>query len=445
MESTLSFLEKQSKEFERFGKRMNSELKSFYQEYKDNNNNIKECECKKKIEEQNLLIDSLRSRIEILEQNFNKLFLNYKIIKIKNNNEKNFDDNNNNNNNKLFDNEKDLNMNSKNFDYSNSIEIQDKSDKSFFNEENKNFLKKDEQIKNFQNVPTYNITMNEIIKKYITKIKSQDLQKEQEQEQEMNLELKQENQERERDENNYIENNCNSSKNDNDDEVKLGSNDQEDNNSLNSFVDSPYSPFQENPETKGITSEQLHYKIQQIITRRKNYYIGLKLKHFRVLKRFFTINDFIQYTKTNYFNSLDDKPKELLNLLINSIFLNEFDQENVILSQNLEEYINRGIIPELPSEYNNYIEYEKSNLFNKLSEIRKERVRKLVILEKRLALNSLNSQSSLNSSNSLKFSNSSNSFSSNYLNSLNSSRTNKNNNIVKKGFLFSNGKTYKLL
>src|SRR5207248_633629 len=122
---------------------------------------------------------------------------------------------------------------------------------------------------------------------------------------------------------------------------------------------------------------------QRIITRRVNCSTGLKLKHFRVLlKQSFTINNFIQYTKTNHFNSLDDKLKGVLNLLINSILSEEFDQENVILSQKLEEYTKRGIIPELPSGYNNYTKYGKSILFDKLNKIIKRRVRKLIILEK---------------------------------------------------------------
>src|ERR1051325_2171598 len=88
------FIEEQAKEFEEFGKRMSLELKTFYQEeynniYKQQEEKIleckdtKECECKKKIEEQGYLIDSLRSHIEELEnklitmdQDFQKLQIN---------------------------------------------------------------------------------------------------------------------------------------------------------------------------------------------------------------------------------------------------------------------------------------------------------------------------------------------------------------------------------
>src|SRR3954447_1850074 len=72
-------LEKQAKGLEEFGKRMSLELQSCYQEYIKRkqqgkkfveSTKVKECECKKKVKEQECLIDSLRSRLEILENYF---------------------------------------------------------------------------------------------------------------------------------------------------------------------------------------------------------------------------------------------------------------------------------------------------------------------------------------------------------------------------------------
>ncbi|RIA92318.1 hypothetical protein C1645_765537 [Glomus cerebriforme] len=131
-------------------------------------------------------------------------------------------------------------------------------------------------------------------------------------------------------------------------------------------------------------SSQLHSQIQQIISRREDCSAGIKPKHFKILKKCFSINDFIQYTKTNYFNSLDGSVKKSVNLLIDISLSEEFEQENMKLSQKIEEYVKRNIIPELPSGYNSYAKYEESDMFDKLNKVFKERIKKLSILEKNL-------------------------------------------------------------
>ncbi|CAB4432751.1 unnamed protein product [Rhizophagus irregularis] len=130
--------------------------------------------------------------------------------------------------------------------------------------------------------------------------------------------------------------------------------------SLTPFTSQINSFSQENQEIPLII-ENLHSQIQQIIKQKEVSQTRVRLKHFKALKSY-TLNNFIQYTKTNMFNSLD------------------------ILSQSMDEYITRGVIPELPYGYKNYTEYEKSDMFNRLNKVLKARVVKLTMLEKRIII-----------------------------------------------------------
>ena len=138
--------------------------------------------------------------------------------------------------------------------------------------------------------------------------------------------------------------------------------------------------FEKNQTSK---FEILHERIQQIIIRRKSINKIIVPKNFKSLRKSFTIDDFVQYTKTNHFNSLGKVPKGILDNIISMTLVKDFKQEDLILSQNLDEYIKRGVIPELPSEYNNYSEYAESAKFNELNKKVKTRVKKLILLERR--------------------------------------------------------------
>lgn len=152
--------------------------------------------------------------------------------------------------------------------------------------------------------------------------------------------------------------------------------------SLTPFTSQINSLSQENQEIPLII-ENLHSQIQQIIKQKEASQTRVRLKHLKALKSY-TLNNFIQYTKTNMFNSLDSNSKRLMNLHISETLSREFDRQNLVLSQNLDEYITRGVIPELPYGYKNYTEYEKSDMFNKLNKVLKARVVKLTMLEKRI-------------------------------------------------------------
>src|SRR5687768_11419175 len=89
----------------------------------------------------------------------------------------------------------------------------------------------------------------------------------------------------------------------------------------------------------------------------------------------------IQITKSNDFNSLSEGNKRSIDLFIYESLSKEFESENIMLSQNLEEYTKRDVIPELPMECNSYTELKNSIMYELLSKNQQKRVDKLIQLE----------------------------------------------------------------
>ncbi|CAG8513438.1 742_t:CDS:2 [Funneliformis caledonium] len=149
----------------------------------------------------------------------------------------------------------------------------------------------------------------------------------------------------------------------------------------NGSIGSATSPLQISStysEDQGSIPKLVH-QIQQSITRE-----NISLRNLRYLKHHFSINHLVRYTKSDDFNSLSERIKRLINLLIYESLSEEFQRKDVTLSQKLNEYIERGVIPALPKGYNSYKQYSESILFKKLNKILKERITKLIQIEKKL-------------------------------------------------------------
>ncbi|CAI2183574.1 14848_t:CDS:2 [Funneliformis geosporum] len=114
--------------------------------------------------------------------------------------------------------------------------------------------------------------------------------------------------------------------------------------------------------------QQLHFQIQQIIARGINGQV--KLKQLKALNDSFTTNELVQYTNTNDFNSLNEQPKSIINILICDLLVREFKMNPEVFLQNPEEYIKRNVIPELPAEFTNYTEYANRSLLQKILQIK---------------------------------------------------------------------------
>ena len=130
------------------------------------------------------------------------------------------------------------------------------------------------------------------------------------------------------------------------------------------------------PTSYNTKLEQLRSQIQQIITQ----------ENCKFLNYSFTNDDLIQFTKTNEFNALGEGTKRLLNLVIYERLSKEFEPENITLSQNLEEYAKRDLIPEPPMGCNSYTELQNSIMYRLLSRNQQERVKKLIRLENNIII-----------------------------------------------------------
>ncbi|CAB4463335.1 hypothetical protein RhiirA5_360689 [Rhizophagus irregularis] len=117
----------------------------------------------------------------------------------------------------------------------------------------------------------------------------------------------------------------------------------------------------------------LNFKVQEID---RLYGDSVKLKQFKFLKSSYNINELIEYTKSNNFIALNRKSKRYINYHIKCMLLQEFQGPNVTLSQDLDEYIKRDILPSLPNGYDNYTMY--SDWFDTLNDTYKSRVSKLL-------------------------------------------------------------------
>ncbi len=398
------FIIEQAKESEKFGRRVMLELHSSYQEYiKQQNENFQQLysesfeskiknRCKEKVKEQEHLIDSLKSYIEELKVAIiNFLQTITETVRKSNEKTKRF----------IVKDYKDLKLgyNSDNgtecenlaadFELSKALESlnpkqgakenhnKHRKKKSTISSskdnENKRSLKQDEQL---QDPPVYTITMSEIIIRYTSKVK--DLQ------------------------NQNQKGPISSSSNTSLDESS----------SKSSFVIAQREDVMQNLEelkqddklpnspTYAVTIDtkvsqnlnddnaklaQLHAKILHIMTSGQK----IRSKSFRFLKNPSIFKTLIQYSKSDNFNSLKKNIKNTINPIIYDILKKEFDRNDLNLSQNLEEYTKRGLIPKLPIGYKSYTEYEKQNIvFDLLTRKQKSRVRKLIVLEKSQILES---------------------------------------------------------
>ena len=104
--------------------------------------------------------------------------------------------------------------------------------------------------------------------------------------------------------------------------------------SSNQFFPSTSFPLQSNSFSQIENLENLHSQIQQVIARQEQLGFKVRLKHFKAIGKSFTINDFIQYTETNQFNSLDKKSKRYINYQLKSMMSEDLKTRR---NQNLDD------------------------------------------------------------------------------------------------------------
>ncbi|RGB31267.1 hypothetical protein C1646_792236 [Rhizophagus diaphanus] len=130
------------------------------------------------------------------------------------------------------------------------------------------------------------------------------------------------------------------------------------------------------------SNKQIHRKICQFVNKHKNKPKKYKDNTFKYLKSDFTIEDLLKYEKSVSFHSLDDNVKESVRLSINGLLKDELTFKKRELSQPINVYIDRNLVPSLPSSVKSYNEFQKTREFESLSDKIKIGIGKLILIEK---------------------------------------------------------------
>ncbi|RIA78963.1 hypothetical protein C1645_841512 [Glomus cerebriforme] len=168
-------------------------------------------------------------------------------------------------------------------------------------------------------------------------------------------------------------------------EIQIDIKDQVDSNSLLNIPyytsgNAPYFTFLwDNPWQNRINVEEIHTRVQQTV---KLYGPKVDVVSFSYLY-FCEIDDLLNYEKSRVFNFLSKNHKKIIRNIITALLKHELDTNNTFI-RNIEEYKNRGLIPNLPKKFKSYDDYSKSNKFQSLSKKKKMIIERLAKEEKKM-------------------------------------------------------------
>ncbi|CAG8732729.1 15167_t:CDS:2, partial [Funneliformis mosseae] len=113
-----------------------------------------------------------------------------------------------------------------------------------------------------------------------------------------------------------------------------------------------------------------------------------KLKNKKLVDSAFNhlINEFpakrlLKYEKSKEFVSLSKNQKRCIKFTINEMLRMELSQEEKKLSLPVKVYITRGILPSLPNGIKSYTEFQNTNNYKLLSDLKKKRINKIALAE----------------------------------------------------------------
>ncbi|PKC07554.1 hypothetical protein RhiirA5_479707 [Rhizophagus irregularis] len=159
-------------------------------------------------------------------------------------------------------------------------------------------------------------------------------------------------------------------------------NEKEHNEKENSIGGSSTSQQSDKSKNKKRSNKQVHREICQYVNKHKNKPKKYKDNTFKYLRSDFTIEDLLKYEKSVSFHSLDDNVKESVRLSINGLLKEELTFRKRELSQPINVYIDRNLVPSLPSGVKSYNEFQKTREFDSLSDKIKIGIGKLILIEK---------------------------------------------------------------
>ena len=134
-------------------------------------------------------------------------------------------------------------------------------------------------------------------------------------------------------------------------------------------------------KTQNFEFHKIHNEVLKIVNNFKKKNRNYKDKTFNCLLYMFTTDEFLSYEKTSLFNSLDDESKRCFKITIKHRLADEVIGKRKKLSQPINVYIDRNLIPSLPAGINSYAEFEKTSEFNFLSQEEKMGIKKAISVE----------------------------------------------------------------
>ncbi|GBB88868.1 hypothetical protein RclHR1_01550002 [Rhizophagus clarus] len=126
-------------------------------------------------------------------------------------------------------------------------------------------------------------------------------------------------------------------------------------------------------------NDKIHEKISEFVIKHKNN--KFKDNTFKYLKDDFTIDNFLEYEKSYLFYSLNDDIKKSVKLTINELLKNELTFKKRKLTQPVNVYIDRKLVPSLPPGVKSYNEFQETREFDLLPKNVKVGIRKLILTE----------------------------------------------------------------
>ncbi|GBB83266.1 hypothetical protein RclHR1_01000022 [Rhizophagus clarus] len=138
------------------------------------------------------------------------------------------------------------------------------------------------------------------------------------------------------------------------------------------------------PREKMSKSQKTNLKIH---TRVEGFLVSLNNKKipdhtFKPLRQNFNTNQLLEYEKSDLFKSLSERAKCCIRISINDELRDELSGKKK-LTQPISVYVNRNIVPSLPSNIKSYTEFEKTHHYNCLSNEKKKRIQKIISKEKK--------------------------------------------------------------
>ncbi|CAI2166581.1 1980_t:CDS:1 [Funneliformis geosporum] len=139
---------------------------------------------------------------------------------------------------------------------------------------------------------------------------------------------------------------------------------------------------QKSKQTQVLTNNsKVHAKVMETIEKFKNK--KLLDTTFNDLMFEFPTKRLLKYEKSKEFESLSKNQKRCIKFTVNEMLRKELSQEEKKLSLPVKVYTARGVLPGLPDGIKSYTEFQNTDKYRLLSDVKKKRINKVALVEQR--------------------------------------------------------------